>query len=339
MFEIEVTLERVDAETRQQPEWDRLARPYSFFSSWQWLHYADETTPQTLLLACARRAGELVAAVPVWIDEPPAGGMFTAEKLRFDPSHRKVMFLGPPKAYECEVLAVDGPAGDLAASELLRALDGLAGELGCSAVVGAYATPETVRRTEGAGVLARATEVTGSADIHLPDGVEGWLAGLPRKRRVAVQHEMSVFRDAGYGVRELPLIEACEVAAPLVTQLQNKHGDMSTVDEIERLLRLQAQMFGEDARVLLASVDDEVTAVCVLYFWQRTCVARMLGLDYGRLRNAFEYFNIVYYEPIRLLDRAGVDLYQVGLSALAAKTARGAVVRPLYSVEIARSRD
>lgn len=59
---------------------------------------------------------------------------------------------------------------------------------------------------------------------------------------------------------------------------------------------------------------------------------RLAGFDYRALRGAFEYFNVVFYLPLRYLYRTGLRRLHLGRESYDAKLRRGATPTPLWSL-------
>lgn len=63
----------------------------------------------------------------------------------------------------------------------------------------------------------------------------------------------------------------------------------------------------------------------------------MVGFDYEALADAFEYFNLTIYIPLRYAFAHGLKRIHLGRESYVAKLRRGAVAEPLWSVEVPRA--
>jgi hypothetical protein len=71
------------------------------------------------------------------------------------------------------------------------------------------------------------------------------------------------------------------------------------------------------------------------YVWRDTIFVRWAGFDYPRLRNAYEYFNLLYYEPLRWAPERDIRWIHFGIKAAKAKVLRGAIIHPLWLLDLA----
>jgi hypothetical protein len=93
-------------------------------------------------------------------------------------------------------------------------------------------------------------------------------------------------------------------------------------------------MLGERAFLITARTQRRLVGYCLLISWEDTLYARLAGFDYRLLRDAYEYFNLVIYEPIMLAYRRGLRYMHLGTGAPAAKRRRGAELTALWMIDI-----
>jgi predicted N-acyltransferase len=170
-----------------------------------------------------------------------------------------------------------------------------------------------------------------SAAVRLDgcDTFDDYLGLLSGHRRRRIRHEMREFRRDGLSIRPGGLADNVDVLARLMAE---HHGRYGLADD-EKMLRVHlaahAAHLGDLARVLLCCDGRTVVGGLLAYEWDGTWYARAVGLADG-LRGA--YFELVYYEPIRLAVERGGTRYVVGPGTLDAKLNRGASLEVRWSL-------
>lgn len=316
-------------------DWDGISAN-RFYSSHQWLSLlgADGTVGA---VHGRTSTGGLVAA-PVaavecepnpfyrWHDE------LTARRLPAPASSG--MLVGPRRGYQTHLLSAPG-TDQVAAAEVVLA--GLA-DLGMAGPkVGMFLDTESVVAFRAAGVRALPVLLRPDAWIPVPEGGwDSWLASLPsRSRAELARRETRKFAAAGYEVIDQPLSDWTEVVGQLLTNTETKYGHSSDPAGRRKFLRRQAERLGAAARVLLCSPPGgSPVGYCLYYVWGDTLFLRSAGFDYERLRGAAEYFNLVYYLPVRIAAEAGARWIHAGIEAAEAKALRGAQLRPLWMLDL-----
>lgn len=241
--------------------------------------------------------------------------------------------VGPCEGYQTQLLrAIPRPAPDVVAQLLTELRSRAAGQ----ACVAMYLHTEDVRLFREAGVLAPAVLLECDAWLPVPDGGFGaWLAALNSKRRDSVRKEVAAFTSAGYRIQHLPLRECSAAIAPLAVQSESKHGQDYAAEDDLATFHNHERCLGDAARVALCTLDDIPVGFCLYYVWRDTIFLRWAGFDYTRLRNAYEYFNLCYYEQFRWAAERGIRWMHAGIKATKAKVGRGAVLRPLWLLDLA----
>lgn len=317
--------------------WDELAGP-SFYSSANWLDF------------CAVEHGAGVDGVVVGsngagVGVPLFGGadlVGSACDWNVHLAARSLptlssggLLVGPREGYQTRLLrAAERPAVG-AVGELVGEIRARAGERACVAM---YAGTEDVRLFRAAGVAAPAVLLECDAWLPVPDGgFEGWLAGLSAKRRNSVRKEVAAFAAVGYRIRHLPLRECSAAIVPLAIGTESKYGFEAGPEEDLATFRNHERCLGDAAMVALCTLDDAPVGFCLYYVWRDTIFLRWAGFDYSRLRDAYEYFNLLYYEQLRWAAARGVRWIHAGIKATKAKVLRGAVIRPLWLLDLAEN--
>ncbi|HTI23233.1 MAG TPA: GNAT family N-acetyltransferase [Kutzneria sp.] len=162
---------------------------------------------------------------------------------------------------------------------------------------------------------------------------EGYIASLPRQRRVIVRRERRQYLESGLRTRIQHTTASLGVrAAELHVQLMAKYGNSSTVESFMADFDDLAATVDEHITVFSAERDGVLTGVCVCLRDGSTVHIRSLGFDYALAANDFVYFNLVFYEPIVWGLDHGVTDFCFGNGAYLAKLRRGARLEPLYGV-------
>lgn len=164
-------------------------------------------------------------------------------------------------------------------------------------------------------------------------GFADYLAGLPTKRRrYNVRQEMRRFAEAGLTVRRQRLSECWELGGTLASNVQRKYGHDHPPALMADVLRRQAERLDELSVVFACYDGPRMIAFCLAYHWRSELVIRLVGFDYDRLRDAFEYPQLVFYSPLEYCYDHGLTSIHLGTGGLAAKRLRGARLRPLWAV-------
>ncbi|WP_066372142.1 GNAT family N-acetyltransferase [Herbidospora mongoliensis] len=237
------------------------------------------------------------------------------------------LLVGPCEGYQTHVLGSGEVTGLLAE---LRARN--------QTCVAMYLDTEGVRRFRAAGVQAPPVLLDCDAWMPVPEGgYDAWLATLSGKRRTAVRKEVSAFTEAGFRIEHLPLRECSAAIAPLAVTTEAKYGFQAGADDDLATFRNHEKCLGDAARVALCTLDDTPVGFCLYYVWQDTIFLRWAGFDYSLLRDAYEYFNLLYYEQFRWASEQGIQWIHAGIKATKAKAARGAAIHPLWLLDLSEN--
>lgn len=197
-----------------------------------------------------------------------------------------------------------------------------------------YLSSEDTSALEGIlphGALILLTDADTCLDVQW-DSFDDYLKDLSSQRRYAVKREIKYFRNSGAKTsahRFTP--EICSTLAPLLANVQAKHSKPRSVEWLTRYLEQQAQFLEQDSIVFLCRRDARVVGFSLFFRFQRKLYGRVVGLNYSSATHS-EYFNLLFYEPIRLAIEEGFRTIHLGIDAYEAKLARGATLRPLWSI-------
>jgi hypothetical protein len=160
-----------------------------------------------------------------------------------------------------------------------------------------------------------------------------YVMALPTRRRVQVRRERRAFLSSALVVEERPVTDAVELA-PLLHQVERRHGAPSTVEWERDYLRGVGAAMGGAGVALVASLAGRPVATTVLWDVGSHWRVRCWGCDYSvpEVRDAYAYFNLMFYEPIRRAAAAGGRRIAVGSGSLEGKRRRGARMRRLRSL-------
>lgn len=323
--------------TTSRAAWDEMVGR-NFYSSANWLDFC--ATEHGAVVEGVVAAGDGAAAevaVPLFSGTDLAGSPYdwNAQLARRSlPTLSPGGFLvGPLEGYQTRVLRISPQPTPGSVAQLLAELRAQAAEEACVAM---YLNTEDVRLFRAAGVPAPAVLLECDSWLPVPDGgFDTWFAGLSAKRRSSVRKEVAAFTSAGYRIQHLPLRECSTDIAPLAVRTESKYGYHAAPAEDLATFRNHQQCLGDAAMVALCILDDSPVGFCLYYVWRDTIFLRWAGFDYPRLRNAYEYFNLLYYEQLRWAADRGIRWIHAGIKAAKAKVLRGASVHPLWLLDLA----
>jgi predicted N-acyltransferase len=145
---------------------------------------------------------------------------------------------------------------------------------------------------------------------------------------------MRVFAAAGYDVAVEPAAQCWRDLAPLFAQTQRRYGHDADDAYAARVLQRQAAALPDVAQIITARRAGALVGGVLCYVWRGALYLKLHGLDYPRLRDAYEYFNLGFYAAMRLAGEQGLTRLHYGHEGLDAKARRGAALWPLWSVPV-----
>ncbi|MDQ3821653.1 MAG: GNAT family N-acetyltransferase [Actinomycetota bacterium] len=328
-----------DPKTVTRAEWDELTGR-NFYSSANWLDFcATEHGGVVDAVVVPGDGAAAKVAVPVFsgADADLAGSPYdwNAELTsRSLPTlSASGLLVGPREGYQTHVLPATARPTPGAVARLLAELRARAAEEACVAM---YVNTEDVRLFRAADVAAPGVLLECDSWLPVPEGgFDAWLASLSKKRRHYIRKEVSAFASSGCRIRHLPLRECSEAIAPLAVNTESKYGWISTPEEDLASFRNHERCLGDAAMVAVCTLDDMPLGFCLYYVWGDTVFVRWAGFDYPRLINVYEYFNLLYYEQLRWAPERGIRWIHYGIKAANAKALRGALIRPLWLLDLA----
>lgn len=323
--------------TISRPEWDGMTGR-NFYSSANWLDFCAVEHGAVVDVVAAGADGSVPeVAIPMFSGVDLTGSPYDWNGELARRSLPELMgegyLVGACEGYQTHILRTTAQPTPGAVAGLVDALRAKAAGQACVAM---YLHTEDVRMFHAAGVPAPAVLLECDAWLPVPDGgFDGWLASLSAKRRTATRKEVAAFTSAGYRIQHLPLRECISAIAPLAVGTESKYAFEATVAEDVATFQNHERSLGDSAKVALCTLDDEPVGFCLYYVWQDTVFLRWAGFDYSRLSNAYEYFNLLYYEQFRWASSRGIRWIHAGMKATKAKVWRGATIRPLWLLDLA----
>lgn len=328
-------------------EWNALTSGNSFYLTHQWLAAQDlgqSVAPQYFL---ARRQGRLVGALPTYVVEREGHEAYQPGRLVDGRWTGRYVIAGGRRAYANDVLvAADLP--DEHRNTVVRALVDAAvaraDEAGMDGVLFLYLGTAGAEAVTTAYPAARPLLTSAEAVIELPGtSFEDYLDGFAPQRRREFAREMARFEAAGYTLATGRAQEHWEELVSLFANLQERYGHGGGPEQWRPVVERQAARLDDYALILLCRQGDSaagpVVGSVLSYPWSGTLYQKLVGFDYSKLSGAFEYFNLVYYFPIRFAYENDIRTLHLGREAFEAKLRRGAGLRPLWSIEIGRGAD
>ena len=311
-------------------QWDTLARHASFYSSSDFLRYGERCPEETFKIEVSE-PGHLVAGVAGWLSLGGGHPFLEPAMLLRDVglAPAPYLVLGSPRAFFGEFL-LPGAGGE---TRLLDAIRQHQQRTEATGAVGLYIDEASGRRM--AHAAGRPPLLLGfNAAIDVPSTFDGYLNELPVRRRAKIRREISACAAAGMrvGIESIP--DCVADLSPLIVESERRHGiraERRTVHE-----NLMAQYACYPGNVLVFTARDSSGTLCggaVAHVDRNSVHMRILGVDKER-GQAFLYFNLGYYAPLRFAAETGRAELSLGMEAFEAKLLRGARLEPRWAVDV-----
>lgn len=315
--------------------WDDLAGQFVYSSS-RWLRFCGHDQAGTTGGLHGGAADRPEFAVPVtWVREPGHAFYAWADILvaRGLPTPPPVgVMVGAKRGYRSHLLAGSSDRVTAAAG-VVDAVRGLAGD---QAAVAMFLGDDDVAAFRSAGITAPPVLLTLDAAVDLPPG--GWdayLATLSRSRRNGVRRDARRFAESGLRTQCRPATECSAIAGRLMAATEARYGHFADAEGLTRAFAEQAAAMGDAAEVVLALDEDgTATGFCLYYRWRDVLYVRAVGFDYDASRQAGEYFELMYHQPILTAYEHGCRQVHFGIEAPDAKARRGATLRGLWMLDL-----
>ncbi|MEH1015648.1 GNAT family N-acetyltransferase [Micromonospora sp. CPCC 206060] len=317
-------------------DWDRLRDGGSYYSALPWLRCSSRMTGGPVGAVEVREGDRVVAVAPYWITTGRENPWRTPTKVLAPValSGDRFLIAGTSTGYVSEVPAVDAEYRRRAVPLIIDALQKQAADHGVDGCLALYARTELVE--EYRRILPDRTPVLLDAEAvqPVPATFDAYPAGVSAARRRRVRAEWRRFEQAGYALGVERLADCRDEFVPLYRQLERRHGTELDTDELHRVLSEMARTCGDADRVFTARRAGRLVAACLCYVDGRQLIARMFAVDYSATADAFEYFGVTYYLPMRYAIAHGYRWLSLGTGTFGPKLARGAVLHPLWAVDL-----
>ncbi|MFD1831186.1 GNAT family N-acetyltransferase [Streptomyces desertarenae] len=337
-------------------EWDALARPSDVFLTTRWLDVVENTAGVPMAYLWTERDGVPVAALATasatasvpWTLGRPDVVLRNSAEAGLPGAAGFLAGLGGDATTALMPSVVAGGrhvgntrilygarATDEDLEALVTAAEARARDLGAASVAFLY-LDETDRRLAAVlGARGYAGCVSGRhSSLSVPaDGFDGYLASLPRKRRVSVAAERRRLREAGVDVR-LESLDGADLPrfAALEAELLRKYGIEWRADQSLPQLRQVRDRFGDDAFAVVARDGGEIRGFGLILRHGGHWYARQTGYDYAYQRRTGLplYFELLYYRLVEEAAAAGVPVIHYGLGSEDTKRSRGCTATDQY---------
>lgn len=315
--------------------WDSLALGRSFYAGTGWLAFQEELEDGGHVYhVCVRSGGRLVAAVAVFVVRQPSSRNYDPKRLfgdLADPIVQPVALIGSSRGF------YSGPLVDT--DEYERALDLLVE--GVQRIVDEHcgglawwlytSTADSVEIASRYGVVPRL--LNGECVIYMEgNGFEDYLASLSSSRRGDVRRDLRAFEASGLQLEEKRLSDCYEQCGELLAATQRKHGLTVSADDMSAWLEKLCRTSADSGQVYLCRSSEQVIGFSLSYTFGETIYLRAVGFDYVRAPHSAEYFELLFYKPIRNAYAQGANALHLGAGSYSAKVRRGALVRPMWAV-------
>lgn len=323
-------------------EWNALTAGNSFYLTHQWLAAQDLGQAVAPRYFLARRQGRLAGALPTYIVENEGHEAYQPERIADGRWSGRYVIAGGRRAYANDTLV----AGDLPAVDrdavvraLVDAAVARADESNLDGVLFLYLSTAGAKAVTSVHPGAQPLLTSAEAVIDLPGRCfEDYLAEFSPRRRRELAREVARFEGAGYTLETGRAREHWEEMVPLFSNLQERYGQGGGPERWRAVVERQAARLDDYALILLCREPEakggSVVGSVLTYPWSGTLYQKLVGFDYAKLGGAFEYFNLVYYFPIKYAYANNIRTLHLGREAFEAKLRRGARLRPLWSVEV-----
>ncbi len=317
-------------------EWDGLVNDSDFYHCHGWLGSLDYALGAGEILTVRGRAG-LLGGCALWDGENQPGLFYLPEYFPGLPGpwHTPFLWGGARRSTHNEIPCISGPHRGEALAAIAAALAAQAQLRGKTATVIPYMplnrAMEIARHYPYARVVMHGAEATIPV---LPGGLPAQLARWHSHHRGRTKAELRAFERLGNHIEWLPLTENLfTVAARLIADNRGKYGSHQGAEWIQNIFYGQRRSAIIDTAIAaVAKKNKRISAITIFYHFGQALHARYYGSDYQDIDNDFRYFALTYYYALDYADKHDITQCRLSISALHAKTFRGAQLEPLAAL-------
>jgi len=162
------------------------------------------------------------------------------------------------------------------------------------------------------------------------DGLEGYFALFPSKRRIKLRGERRKVAEAGieFSVQRLDN-ELAGRLVPLESQNLRRYGRATTPEQAAASHLLIERILPGSAHALVAERAGKPVSFIEFHVWGDHLYTRTGGADYAAIEGIPVYFSMVFYELVEHAARSGARRIDYGVEAARAKALRGCAQTPL----------
>ncbi|WP_134728284.1 GNAT family N-acetyltransferase [Amycolatopsis nivea] len=322
-------------------EWDDLAAPtgIGFYSARTWnLAMLGQNGAEERVLVVRDAGGTLRAIVPLFrYRDGPAnahlhpGTLFGGADRVTDEAARRwepVTVVGNASGYGTAPVVNGGLEAWAAAAESEAAAAG-AGTAFAAHLTG----PDMTRLREllpGRPVLLTAMRI--SVPVHA-DSEREYEAGLRKRDRDRVRWERRLLARGGRSVTVEDITDDnLREIGELQESTQRRHGSYGDADYFVGRYRKLKSVLGDALFAFVCRHEGRALGYFSCIRHGRTLVGRSAGLDYDRIGDHAEYFNLMIHEPVRYCLRNGLRELDLGVAGYRQKLLRGGEPVPVWSM-------
>ncbi|CBJ80642.1 hypothetical protein XBJ2_1480010 [Xenorhabdus bovienii str. Jollieti] len=325
-----------DIEYIDRHEWDALVSDNDFFHSHGWLGGLDYALGKGDVFTLYGNAG-LLGGCALWGGEDQSGLFYLPDYFPGLDGPWQYPFLwgGARRSTHNEIPCVQGSCRGETLSTMAEMLAQLAGTRGYYATIMPFMPLHQALEVARYYPHARVLMHSGEATLSVPaGGLDSQLQQLCSHHRVRANAELAAFARLGNRVEWCRLDDyLLEAAAELIANNRGKYGSHQGIDWMQRIFDGQKKSSVINTAVAaVAKRDEQILGVTIFYRFGETLHARYYGSNYQIDDNDFRYFVLNYYSSLDYAAKNGIRECRLSISALRAKTRRGAKIEPLAAL-------
>lgn len=318
-------------------QWDQLTAG-AFYLCRRWLSFVERDSSAQCRYLTVERDGQLQAGLPLYRVLSEENEFYDPKRLVDGRWQGCYLIAGARRGYVNAVPVSGGLSVPERQRVLSALLSGAEREAAAAASDGALllylpgpACDELAHLRPAVAPLLTSMD----AHLTLPGSQFGdYLSALRKQARTNARREIAAYRAAPFTTGFERIGDCCDEAALLLMQLQARYGHGGDEGHYRRMLRRHAEALDDLSLVVTARRGGRLAAFALFYLWGNTMYLRLAGFDYPLLADAFEYFNIAFYEPAGWAYEHGFQQLHLGRESYQAKVRRGARLRPMLSIAL-----